>query len=310
MNALSENIIAFPDVAASESLEGVIDPLDVADAIEDLYLHGPNIGVSTGFRSLDALYRVVEGQWSIVTGIPGSGKTTFLNNILVNLSKFHGWKHLICSPEQQPIEGHIGELIGIYTGHTFDERFMPRESYQDGLRFIQDHFCFIEPSEEDFTGDKILAMARETERAGFPFNGLVIDPYNELEHKRPQNMNETEYVSSLLSKFRRFARDNKKHFWLVAHPTKLRKVEKRYGADADETEMLKSIYPLPTLYDISGSANFYNKCDVGIVVHRDKHSTDSLTQIAVQKIRFRHTGKVGDTMLRFDWKNGRYAEID
>jgi twinkle protein len=35
-------------------------------------------------------------------------------------------------------------------------------------------------------------------------HGLVIDPYNEIEHKRPSNMTETEYVSQLLGSPNRF----------------------------------------------------------------------------------------------------------
>ena len=30
--------------------------------------------------------------------------------------------------------------------------------------------------------------------------GLVIDPYNELDHTRPPHIQETEYISSMLSK--------------------------------------------------------------------------------------------------------------
>jgi twinkle protein len=33
----------------------------------------------------------------------------------------------------------------------------------------------------------------------------VIDPYNELDHQRPSNMTETEYVSRMLGKIKRFA---------------------------------------------------------------------------------------------------------
>ena len=35
--------------------------------------------------------------------------------------------------------------------------------------------------------------------------GLVIDPYNELDHQRPSNQTETEYVSKMLSEVKRFA---------------------------------------------------------------------------------------------------------
>ena len=47
--------------------------------------------------------------------------------------------------------------------------------------------------------------------------GLVIDPYNELDHQRPAHMNETEYVSQMLTKVKRFAQHNDVHVWFVAH---------------------------------------------------------------------------------------------
>lgn len=33
----------------------------------------------------------------------------------------------------------------------------------------------------------------------------MIDPYNELDHQRPSSMTETEYVSQMLGKIKRFA---------------------------------------------------------------------------------------------------------
>lgn len=52
---------------------------------------------------------------------------------------------------------------------------------------------------------------------------------------------------------KQFAMTNSVHVWLVAHPKQLNAWK---GA-------------APTLYDISGSAHFNNKADVGMVVHRD-----------------------------------------
>ena len=123
---------------------------------------------------------------------------------------------------------------------------------------------------------------------------MILDPWNELEHNRPAGLSETEYISQTLSKVRRFARINDVHVWIVAHPTKLQK-------DRDTGE-----YPVPTLYDISGSAHWYNKADNGITVYR--HNDEDLTDIYVGKIRFREVGQRGKTTLAYCREAGTYHE--
>ncbi len=90
--------------------------------------------------------------------------------------------------------------------------------------------------------------------ARYGIRGLVIDPYNELDHQRPVQMTETEYVSQMLTKIKRFAQYYDVHVWFVAHPRQLREWK---GEP-------------PNLYDISGSAHFINKADNGIVIHRNR----------------------------------------
>lgn len=65
---------------------------------------------------------------------------------------------------------------------------------------------------------------------------------------------ETEYVSQMLTKIKRFAQHHSCHVWFVAHPKQLQQWD---GGP-------------PNLYDISGSAHFINKCDNGIVIHRNR----------------------------------------
>ena len=67
-------------------------------------------------------------------------------------------------------------------------------------------------------------------------------------------MTETEYVSQMLTKIKRFAQHNDVHVWFVAHPRQLQ------GWRGEP----------PNLYDISGSAHFINKADNGIVIHRNR----------------------------------------
>jgi len=81
-----------------------------------------------------------------------------------------------------------------------------------------------------------------------------VDPYNELDHQRPSHMSETEYVSQMLTKIKRFAQHHDVHVWFVAHPRQLRDWKGQP----------------PTMYDISGSAHFINKADNGLVIHRNR----------------------------------------
>jgi len=83
---------------------------------------------------------------------------------------------------------------------------------------------------------------------------------------------------------------------VVAHPSKLLR-----GADGKR--------PVPTPYDIAGSAHWYNKADNIITVHRDQlEPRDQRVQIHVQKVRFKHMGRIGLAELMYDRVTGRYHE--
>ena len=108
-------------------------------------------------------------------------------------------------------------------------------------------------------------------------------------------MSETEYISQLLGKLKRFAQNHGVHIWIVAHPAKMYRENGKV--------------PVPTLYDISGSANWSNKADLGVVVYRDTEEDPTKTEIHVRKVRFKSEGKIGDVVLRWNPATGRYSEI-
>jgi twinkle protein len=162
--------------------------------------------------------------------------------------------------------------------------------------WLGSRFWFMLPQDDtDWTIEYVLQTADAlVSRHGI--NGLVIDPWNEMEHMRPEGQSETEYIGQCLKRMRQFARSRKIHLWIVAHPTKM------YRNKNGE-------YPVPTLYDISGSAHFRNKADNGIVIWRDLNdSTKRAVEIHVQKIRFREVGKIGGCELLFDAATGGYDD--
>ena len=287
----------------------MISPMDLAVELSAYHKHGLPKGDSTGWDSVDAHYTVLRGQWTLITGIPGHGKSEFLDALMMNLALKAGWIFSVFSPENQPHEMHVAKLLEKLLRKPFgpgpNERIDSVE-LAGGMAWLDSHFRFIKPHPDL----QMPSMAAVID-AGARFinkhdaitgtvnkHGIVIDPYNELEHKRPSHQSETEYISETLAYVRQFAREYGVHVFLVAHPRIIHR-------DKDGKR------PVPTPYDVSGSAHWYNKADNIITVWRDtapEQDTQDV-QIHVQKIRFKNVGRPGLVTLKFDRITGRYFEL-
>jgi twinkle protein len=149
---------------------------------------------------------------------------------------------------------------------------------------LNNNIWFVKP-EKDFTLDSILSSVLQLiSRKGIKF--FVIDAWNKLEHLDDS----TGYVGKQLDKLANFCELHQVHCFLVAHP---RKMEKDNG-----------IYRVPTLYDVAGSSNFYNKTDNGLCVYRDFDK--KTTTIYRQKIKFNHWGTDGMSEYNYDLDSTRY----
>lgn len=277
-------------------VEGIFSIFDVAENVDVLYRDGLPRGESSGWRSVDEYYRVLPGLWTLVTGIPGHGKSEWLDGLCVNLATTAGWSIAVFSAENQPLEFHVSKLVEKYLGKPFTEGRTERmtvEELASAKKWVGEHFYFIYPAEP--TLDSILDRAKVlVTRKGI--RGLVIDPWNEIQHDRAKEISETEHISLSLSKIRRFARAHNVHVWVVAHPKQLQKEK-----DGD--------YPVPTPYDVSGSAHWRNKADQCVAVWRDQRKDNSSEVfIHVQKVRFKWTGQVGCATLLWDKVTGRYFD--
>lgn len=223
--------------------------------------------------------------------------SNFVDFLVYTLAERDGWVTAIFSPENFPLRRHAAKLMSMYCGRPFAKGPTERmtETHVDvALRWLQSSVVFISPPEDDVSIDTILALAKKTVlRHGI--RGLVIDPWNELDHTRPPGMSETEYVSQALTKIRRFSRLHGLHIWVVVHPTKLKKLDNGF-------------YPVASLYDCHGSAHFRNKTDNGLSIWRDINDAGTDVQIHVQKIRFREVGQIGNVTVKWEPTNGRYYD--
>ena len=294
-DALRETIAG----AAPIPIEGVFTADDLRGEIENLYENGLEKGVSTGWPSLDGYYTVRPGEFTVVTGIPNSGKSNWLDALTVNLARDHGWNVAMFSPENQPLEDHMARVMEKYVSRPFHDgptQRMDRDTVDIARRWVSEHFHWILPPDDaEWTIDAILGRAAQLVFQ-YGIRGLVIDPWNELEDLCPPNQTETQYISQSLKRIRQFGRRYGVHVWIVVHPTKLRKNE-------------RGDYPVPTLYDCGGSAHWRNKADNGICVWRDLSGEGgSQVDIHIQKIRFRQIGQLGMSSLQYQKVWGGYLD--
>jgi twinkle protein len=277
-------------------IEGVITAIDEEEPYYGYYVDGIASGLATGWSALASLYTVRTGEFTVVTGVPGSGKSAWVDDLAVNMAAMHGWRIGVYSPENQPIARHMTMLAAKYIGQPFTVGPTERMSIEQAAAahaWLNEHFAFLLPPEP--TLDSVLDLARIlVYQKGI--RGLILDPWNEIDHSRPASLTETEYISQSLTRIRAFARQNGVHVWVVAHPTKL--IKEATGH-----------YPVPTLYDIAGSANWYNKADNGISIWRDKENPGAPVDIHIKKIRFREVGQLGVAQLHYDPPTGRFLDL-
>jgi twinkle protein len=279
-------------------IEGVFTAIDLSEKILNLYRNGWEMGAETGWAEVDRFYTVRPGELTVITGMPNSGKSNWLDALIVNLAGNFGWNFALFSPENQPIEDHMARMIEKYAGMPFaDGRStrMDEETLGVGVKWLAEHMSWILPDDDtEWTIDTVLDRAKTLVlRQGI--RGLVIDPWNELEHQLPNGITETVYIGQVLKRVRQFARRHGVHVWVVAHPQKMHREDGKY--------------PVPTLYDISGSANWRNKADCGIVVWRDFTNDQSPVEIHVQKIRFRQIGRIGMAKLAYRKATQTYSDL-
>jgi twinkle protein len=217
---------------------------------------------------------------------------------MLNAARLHGWKWCVFSPENMPLAYHWQKLAEKLIGKPmFNDYAVPRMTPRDrdeATEILSEIIRFVTIDENSLDLDGILAKARVCAvRDGV--SGFVLDPYNEISHTRPGDITESEYISRFLSKCRNFGRLYNVAMFIVAHPTKLQ--QKDDGS-----------YPVPTPYDISGSANWRNKADACIAAWRSYEPGNSTVHIHIQKVRDKNLGETGSAELFWQRSTGRFFE--
>lgn len=231
--------------------------------------------------------KIATARLMVITGIPNHGKSTFADSLLFNLAYFHQWPICAATYEAQANEEWLDDMVIRYRSQLFQGS---RPTRAQAEQWVEENFSFIgqnpsDDEDQDLTLEDIITNA-EISVVRYGTKVLALDPWNEIEHRRQRNETETEYIGRALRELKRFARRFDVLVIIVAHTAKMTERGQVY---------------VPNLYDINGSANWYNKCDYGIVVHRDTVVDDQKTMLKIAKIK-KHglLGKPGIIDLELD----------
>ena len=273
---------------------------DFEHDIEDYFENGMPQGKTIGDPNIDELVRWQTGRFGVVTGIPGMGKSEFVDFVITKLNFLYGWPLGYYAPESMPLPLHFSKIFPKFIGKEFKKGVINEAEKEIGKEYINKNVFWVNPV-FDINIDEILARFEYLVKAK-GVKVFVIDPFNRIEQTAGHGDNERLFIKKTLVKMTSFAKRTDSLLLLIAHPTKMRKEE---GTKK---------YVMPTAYDVSGTADFYNMSDYCITVHRtqdDNGTRKPFGTVYIEKTKYNKTmGNTGIWNYWYNINNGRYISDD
>ena len=280
-------------IAKPVPLENVTQLKDVEDDLKDFVKHGFKPGFQVGLNNFDRIFSTYTGQFITVTGIPSSGKSDFVDQMVVGYNKNYQWKTAFASPENAPTYLHAHKLMRKVWQDMPSPSDIGGKTWNNVADHVNDNFFFIDM--DKYSLESVLRKGAElVKRKGIKC--LVIDPYNKVRDINAASDDVNRYTMDYLSKIEQFCKKYDVLTFIVAHPTKMYK-----GQDGKMEE--------PNMYNIKGGGEWYDASYHGILVHRNYEAKN--TKVKVLKVKFQNLGENGAECF-FTWepKSGCYIPED
>ena len=264
-------------------LENVSTLYDIEDELKDFVQNGFKPGFQVGLPNFDKIFSTYTGQFITVTGIPSSGKSDFVDQMVVGYNNNYGWKTAYASPENQPTYLHAHKLMRKHWQDMPTPGDIGGQQWKKVADHVNDNYFFIDM--DRYTLESVLRKGAElVKRKGIKC--LVIDPFNKVRDVNCKTEDVNRYTMEYLTKIEIFAKKYDVLVFIVAHPTKMYK-----GNDGKIEE--------PTMYNIKGGGEWYDASYHGILVHRDYDA--KTVKAKVLKVKFQNLGENG-AEAHFTWE--------
>ena len=264
-------------------LENVTTFRDIEGEITDFVKNGFKKGFQIGIPNFDEIFSTYTGQFITVTGIPSSGKSDFVDQMVVGYNQNYGWKTAFASPENAPTYLHAHKLMRKVWQDMPRKDQIGSDKWNQVADHVNDNFFFIDM--DRYTLESVLRKGAElVKRKGIKC--LVIDPFNKVRDVDAKTEDVNRYTMEYLTKIETFAKKFDVLVIVVAHPTKMYK---------DANGKIEE----PTMYNIKGGGEWYDASYHGLLVHRDYDN--KTVKAKVLKVKFQNLGENG-AEAHFKWE--------
>jgi twinkle protein len=264
-------------------LEGVSTLKDIEDELKDFVKNGFKPGFQIGLKNFDNIFSTYTGQFITVTGVPSSGKSDFVDQMVVGYNQLYGWKTAYASPENQPVYLHAHKLMRKHWQDMPAVGDIGGDKWSQVTEHVNDNYFFIDM--DKYNLEAVLRKGAElVKRKGIKC--LVLDPFNKIRDVNAHSDDVNRYTMDYLAKIEAFCKKYDVLTFIVAHPTKMYK-----GQDGKMEE--------PTMYNIKGGGEWYDASYHGLLVHRDYEA--KTTKVKVLKVKFQNLGENGAESF-FTWE--------
>ena len=273
-------------------LENVVTLNDINDELQEFIQEGFKPGYQIGLDNFDSIFSTYTGQFITVTGVPSSGKSDFVDRMVVGYQMKYGWKTAFASPENKPTFLHAHKLMRKVGNWMPSKMDIDSKKWNEVTELVNDNFYFIENERYDL--DSVLEKGAElVKRKGIKC--LVIDPYNKVKMNGANSMSIPDATMEYLTRIEAFAKKYDVLVIVVAHPTKMYKKE---DGTLDE----------PNMYNIKGGGEWYDASYHGLLVHRDY--TKGTVKVKVLKVKFQNLGEnQAEAFFKWDKVSGNYSPL-
>lgn len=296
-----EALVKLISEAQQPKIEGIFTAEDSISELQEYLEKGLPKGTTTYFPSIDKHWKW-RSDVNLVTGYNNEGKSLMMLQLAIVKAKRDGWKFAIFSPENLPQAELWEDMAHAYSGKSMDTAAgkgqMDEKQLLEAVHFLKEHFFLVSPEE----GSKVETLIEKFKNLVHTkgIRGIIIDPYNQIEHRLELGETEHLYASRFMSILKAFQVQYKICIILVMHMITPRNVAK----DDD--------YPEPDRYGIKGGGTFSDKADNVLIVWRPNARTNPLDPLVMFKSdkikKVKLTGHRGACYLSYDWKTNRYID--